>query len=157
MRARSAHGLATPRAADWRDSAACRTEDPSLFFPKGESGPSLLTIEAAKAVCRRCPSAELCLQWALETREEYGVWGGLSEADRRAILRRRGRGTGRGQKPKQEKEKEPGPPRKPAECGTRAGYHKHYRDKTPYCTPCRAANAAANRRLATTGTTRVAA
>lgn len=150
----STHGLTAPRAADWRDQAACRAEDPALFFPRGEGGTSLLTIEQAKAVCRRCPSVELCLQWALETREEYGVWGGLSEADRRAILRRRGRGTGRGAKPKQEKE--PRPPRKPAECGTRPGYHKHYREKTPYCTPCRAANAAANRRLTATGTSRVA-
>jgi WhiB family redox-sensing transcriptional regulator len=144
----------TLRAADWRDKAECRTEDPDLFFPKGEGGPSLLTIDAAKAVCRRCPVFELCRQWALETREEYGVWGGLSEADRRAIHRRRGRGTGRGAKPKQEKE--PRLPRKPAECGTRAGYHKHYREKTPYCTPCRAANTAAQRRRSATGTSRVA-
>ena len=40
---------------DWRHDAACRDEDPELFFPIGNTGPALLQIEEAKQVCRRCP------------------------------------------------------------------------------------------------------
>jgi hypothetical protein len=50
---------------DWRHNAVCREEDPELFFPIGNTGPALLQIEEAKAVCRRCPVMEQCLQWAL--------------------------------------------------------------------------------------------
>ncbi len=73
---------------DWRNSAACRTEDPDLFFPIGTSGPALLQTEQAKAVCRRCPVREQCLQWALRTGQSIGVWGGTSEEERRALKRR---------------------------------------------------------------------
>lgn len=73
---------------DWRHIAVCREEDPELFFPIGNSGPALLQIEEAKAVCRRCPVIEQCLQWALESGQDEGVWGGLSEADRRNMRRR---------------------------------------------------------------------
>ncbi|GGV21317.1 WhiB family transcriptional regulator [Streptomyces griseoflavus] len=73
---------------NWRSSAACRTEDPDLFFPIGTSGPALLQTEQAKAVCRRCPVQEQCLQWALETGQSIGVWGGTSETERRALKRR---------------------------------------------------------------------
>lgn len=73
---------------DWRHNAVCREEDPELFFPIGNSGPALLQIEEAKAVCRRCPVIEQCLQWALESGQDEGVWGGLSEADRRNMRRR---------------------------------------------------------------------
>ncbi len=52
---------------DWRHNAVCREEDPELFFPIGNTGPALLQIEEAKAVCRRCPVIEQCLQWALES------------------------------------------------------------------------------------------
>jgi WhiB family redox-sensing transcriptional regulator len=79
------------RAADWRDFAACRQESPNLFFPDGSTGPWLLIIEQAKAVCRRCPVVDRCLQWALETGQEAGVWGGLSEDERRVLRRRTAR------------------------------------------------------------------
>ncbi|MFI8091117.1 WhiB family transcriptional regulator [Streptomyces sp. NPDC086080] len=72
----------------WRSGAACRTEDPELFFPIGTSGPALTQTEQAKAVCRRCPVQEQCLQWALETGQSIGVWGGTSETERRALKRR---------------------------------------------------------------------
>lgn len=75
------------RAEDWRDAAACRSEDPSLFSPDGSTGPWLLIIEQAKAVCRRCPSRDLCLQWALDERIAHGVWGGLSEQERQGLRR----------------------------------------------------------------------
>lgn len=75
---------------NWRNSAACRTEDPDLFFPIGTTGPAVVQAEQAKAVCRRCPVREPCLQWALETGQSIGVWGGTSETERRALKRRAG-------------------------------------------------------------------
>jgi WhiB family redox-sensing transcriptional regulator len=70
---------------NWRDRAACTGEDPELFFPDGITGSALHQIEEAKAVCRRCPVAETCLQWALESGQAAGVWGGMSEDERRAL------------------------------------------------------------------------
>ena len=73
---------------DWRHRAACRDEDPELFFPIGTGGPALLKIDDAKAVCRSCNVIDDCLEWSLETGQEAGVWGGLSEDERRSVLRR---------------------------------------------------------------------
>jgi len=73
---------------DWRHRAVCREEDPELFFPIGTSGPAQLQTEQAKAVCHRCPVTEHCLQWALETGQDAGVWGGMSEDERRALKRK---------------------------------------------------------------------
>src|SRR5690606_12488566 len=85
----SAWGLDTEPADDWRHHAACRDEDPELFFPIGTSGPALLQVEQAKAVCRRCPVSAECLTWALDRPEEYGIWGGLTEGERGELIRRR--------------------------------------------------------------------
>jgi WhiB family redox-sensing transcriptional regulator len=74
---------------DWRHRAACRDEDPELFFPIGNTGPALQQIEEARAVCRRCAVVDECLTWALESGQDAGVWGGLSEEERR-VLKRRG-------------------------------------------------------------------
>jgi WhiB family redox-sensing transcriptional regulator len=76
---------------DWRHDAACRDVDPELFFPIGNTGPALLQIDEAKQVCRRCPAIEGCLQWALESGQDAGVWGGMSEDERRALKRRASR------------------------------------------------------------------
>ncbi|MGA4867258.1 WhiB family transcriptional regulator [Streptomyces lavendulocolor] len=80
-----------PVNTNWRERSACREEDPELFFPIGNTGPALLQVEEAKAVCRRCPVMEICLRWALEHGEDGGVWGGLSEDERRAMKRRAAR------------------------------------------------------------------
>ena len=80
---------------DWRHRAACRDEDPELFFPVGNSGPALLQIAEAKAVCERCPVVSECLTWALETGQDAGVWGGMSEDERRSLKRRRARARAR--------------------------------------------------------------
>jgi WhiB family redox-sensing transcriptional regulator len=72
----------------WRDRAACLGEDPELFFPIGNGEPALRQIEKAKVVCRRCEVVEACLSWAMESRQEDGVWGGLSADERRALKRR---------------------------------------------------------------------
>jgi WhiB family redox-sensing transcriptional regulator len=76
---------------DWRDKAACLTADPELFFPVGNTGPAVDQIDKAKAVCARCSVTEMCLQYALETSQDSGVWGGLSEDERRALKRRAAR------------------------------------------------------------------
>jgi WhiB family redox-sensing transcriptional regulator len=73
---------------DWRHDAACRDVDPELFFPIGNTGPAILQIDEAKQVCHRCPAMEPCLQWAIESGQDSGVWGGLSEDERRALKRR---------------------------------------------------------------------
>ena len=76
---------------DWRSRAACLEKDPELFFPLSNTGPTLLQIEEAKAVCRSCPVVDTCLQWALESGQDAGVWGGMSEDERRALKRRTAR------------------------------------------------------------------
>ena len=73
---------------EWLDAGACRTEDPELFFPITASGPSARQIDAAKAVCHRCGVQDQCLHYALESHQSDGVWGGLSEEERRALTRR---------------------------------------------------------------------
>ncbi len=76
---------------DWRHEAACLNEDPELFFPIGSSGPALAQIEQAKRVCRTCAVVETCLNWALTTNQDAGVWGAMSEDERRALKRRTAR------------------------------------------------------------------
>jgi WhiB family transcriptional regulator, redox-sensing transcriptional regulator len=72
---------------DWRFRAACRTEDPELFFPIGSSGPVLRQLAEAEAVCRRCLVLLQCRLWAFSTGQETGVWGGLSASERPAMRR----------------------------------------------------------------------
>jgi WhiB family redox-sensing transcriptional regulator len=73
---------------NWRQRAACREEDPELFFPAGTGLEATLQAEEAKAICRRCSVKRDCLEWALWTDQEYGVWGGLTEQERRALKRK---------------------------------------------------------------------
>ena len=73
----------------WRDRASCRDEDPELFFPIGVGGPAVGQIGEAKAVCFGCPVTDVCLQWALDTGMGHGVWGGLTEDERRTLKRSR--------------------------------------------------------------------
>lgn len=75
-------------ARGWQNRAACRDEDPEIFFPIGDTGPALLQIEDAKAVCRRCDVADRCLDWAMAADEQAGVWGGMSESERRSLKQR---------------------------------------------------------------------
>lgn len=71
----------------WRDQAACRHVDANLFFPVGTTGTAIDSIAAAKAVCGSCPARDACLQFALETKQEDGVWGGTDEVERRRLRR----------------------------------------------------------------------
>ncbi|MEV4948896.1 WhiB family transcriptional regulator [Streptomyces sp. NPDC053755] len=73
----------------WRASAACTNVDPDLFFPVGTGAPALIQAEEAKEVCRRCPVRRECLEWAMDdSRQVTGVWGGLTEDERRSLKRR---------------------------------------------------------------------
>ena len=72
---------------DWRDDAACRDTDPDLFFPVGTTGPAIEQIESAKAVCDACAAQAACLEFALTTNQESGIWGGTSEEERRKLRR----------------------------------------------------------------------
>ena len=72
---------------DWRDDATCRDLDPDLFFPVGVTGVAVEQIEAAKAFCKVCPSQGQCLEFAITTNQEYGVWGGTTEDERRVLRR----------------------------------------------------------------------
>jgi WhiB family transcriptional regulator, redox-sensing transcriptional regulator len=69
----------------WAAYASCRDADPELFFAATEGG-------AAQAIriCRGCPVQGECLAWALDTRVRYGIWGGLTERQRRRVARRTG-------------------------------------------------------------------
>jgi len=72
----------------WRTDAICRDTDPDLFFPVGTTGYAVLQIDRAKQVCGECPVSAECLQYALDTNQDSGIWGGTSEEERRAIRRR---------------------------------------------------------------------
>lgn len=81
--------------ADWRAESACRDQDPELFHPLGgeqgrpRTGVNLAQERAAKAVCNRCPVRLECREWALAIADDWGIWGGLNETERRKL--RRGR------------------------------------------------------------------
>jgi WhiB family redox-sensing transcriptional regulator len=79
-------------AWQWQRLGSCRGMDSAVFFhPDGERNPSRARRTAqAKAVCHRCPVIEQCREFALQTREPFGVWGGLAESERRVILEQRG-------------------------------------------------------------------
>lgn len=73
---------------DWQHSAACRDEDPELFFPVSDLGPGARQAEQAKAVCAGCPVRAECLEYALENGLDYGIFGGLTEQERRRVRSR---------------------------------------------------------------------
>ena len=74
---------------DWRNDAVCRDTDPALFFPVGTTGNALIQIEHAKNTCAECTVSQECLDFALDTNQDSGVWGGLTEEERRVIRRQR--------------------------------------------------------------------
>lgn len=120
MTARSANSPAPGRLG----TAACAAPqyDPELWFPNPTD---LLAVTEAKAICATCPLIRQCRDYALDPRISDGIWGGMSEAERRAARAR----------PK------PSVPRSEARCGTEAGYQRHYADKTRRCQPCLDAHA----------------
>lgn len=75
----------THNTTDWRDRAACRDEDPELFFPVSDVGPGARQTAEAKTVCGRCPVRRECLDFALDNGLDYGIFGGTTERERREI------------------------------------------------------------------------
>jgi WhiB family redox-sensing transcriptional regulator len=73
----------SPDERPWAAYGACRDADSDLFFPGPEGDPG----EAVR-ICLGCPVRDECLAWALETRMRYGIWGGLTERERRRLLKR---------------------------------------------------------------------
>ncbi|GHF47645.1 WhiB family redox-sensing transcriptional regulator [Amycolatopsis bartoniae] len=74
--------------SSWQERAACRDEDPELFFPVSAMGPGARQVAQAKAVCARCPVRAECLQYALDTGLDHGIFGGTTDAERRKLFRR---------------------------------------------------------------------
>lgn len=72
----------------WQESAACRYEDPELFYPIGTRDVSSVHTAQAKRVCARCPVKSECLSEALRDRIRYGIWGGKTEHEREQMIRR---------------------------------------------------------------------
>lgn len=101
----------------WRQQAACRGSDPNVFFPgTGES------TRPAQEICATCPVRAECLAYALKSGEKFGIFGGLSERQRRKLRRDE---------------------RKRAACGTDSGYYGHRYRSTDPCPDCLRAHAAA--------------
>lgn len=73
---------------EWQGGAACRGMDSSTFFhpPEERNAARQQRIDAAKQICRTCPAMLACRAHALQVREPYGIWGGLSEDERAALL-----------------------------------------------------------------------
>lgn len=87
----SSRGTLLLESGLWRNTAKCREIDPTVFFPIGSTGSALRQIAAAKVVCGDCSVKDLCLEFALNTNQDSGVWGGESEDERRKIRRERNR------------------------------------------------------------------
>jgi WhiB family redox-sensing transcriptional regulator len=81
--ARSIPAQRTGAPSEWSTEAACRNADPDALFVQGAAQ------NRAKIICRSCPVRVECLADALDNRVEFGVWGGMTERERRALLRRR--------------------------------------------------------------------
>jgi WhiB family transcriptional regulator, redox-sensing transcriptional regulator len=85
----SVRGVSRPSASsvgwveDWTELAKCRTAEPDALFVKGAAQ------QNAKLLCRGCPVIAECLADALDNQTEFGVWGGMTERERRALLKRR--------------------------------------------------------------------
>ena len=80
--------VAGPMAQNWRATGLCKGSDALVFYPPSEDD-SL--AEEAKSIFGMCAVRQPCLEFALTTREKHGVWGGLTERERRRVLRQRRR------------------------------------------------------------------
>lgn len=114
--------------AEWRADAVCASTDPEVFFP--EPGYS---SAPAKRICLACDVRVQCQEWAIEHGEK-GIWGGLSEGQRREIRKARD--------PQPERQRMGGKPA--AACGSKAAYERHVRNNEPVDEACAIAYKAAN-------------
>lgn len=132
----NAHGTTYDPDQHWTTRAACRTEDPELFWPAAERNPwDQQQIEKAKAVCNACPVKADCLEWALANEPDEGVWGAHTGRERSELRARRQRHA-----PKPSRDDTPlGPPTARAGCGTANGHRNHDRNHEQRCQPCETA------------------
>lgn len=100
----------------WCAKARCLGHNPELFFPATGHH---LDERTAKTICSRCPVTTECLNHALDFDERYGIWGGLTQTERRQLIR------------------DSRPPTTTPLCGTERGYHAHLRRRESTCPPCR--------------------
>lgn len=109
---------------DWMEQAACKGMDPAFWYPgKDEAGHPTKHNSPAKDTCRGCPVRQECLEYALDNCEVHGIWGGMSERQRKRL---------RGER------------RAVSKCGTEAGYRRHRYYGQPQCGECLAAHAQHN-------------
>lgn len=73
---------------EWWGRAACRDAEPEVFFPISATAASRDTVQRAKQICASCPVQSQCLSYALRHRQEQGIWGGMTEDERRLLSRR---------------------------------------------------------------------
>jgi hypothetical protein len=139
---------------EWELKAACRSEDPDIFF-------SSKSVGLARQTCQGCPVRMECLESALvreaavAKESRTGIVAGLTGAQRWAIdKQRKAAAKAEGKKPA---EKAPGPGRKPSPCGTEGAYQRHVRKGEPIDQRCKDAHALAYREYRRTGSTRVPA
>ncbi|MFD3955868.1 MULTISPECIES: WhiB family transcriptional regulator [Streptomyces] len=165
----------------WQKRAACRSANPDTLFPNPSDRAA---VRNAIKLCASCPVLTPCREAALAAEHgtskasRHGIAGGLTPAQRwnsdrpkQAEQQTAHCGTTAAyyqhlmsgqpvdpacQAASDRYEQQLTLPPPPPECGTRGGYQKHLREHTAICTPCRQANADADRRLRNTGTTRVA-
>jgi WhiB family transcriptional regulator, redox-sensing transcriptional regulator len=71
----------------WSRQAACHDVSDTMFYPERGRG-MMLAVKAAKRICAGCPVRRPCLNYALANDERHGIWGGLSEPERRKLKRR---------------------------------------------------------------------
>lgn len=76
------------KGSDWRGRAACSRLDPDIFYPVGDGAYACEMTGIAKQACLSCPVRAECLRQALETGEQYGIWGGMTPEERRDLARR---------------------------------------------------------------------
>lgn len=142
---------ATPNALSWAAHAACQGADVDAFFTDSSYG-----IARAKAFCGACPVQDACLAEALRAEDgcRYGIYGGLTPKERADLVKSAARQRAAGL-PAPSVPEPPRIGRPVAQCGTRSAYQRHLKLGEPVDAACRAANTAADRRLRTTGTTKV--
>jgi WhiB family transcriptional regulator, redox-sensing transcriptional regulator len=80
---------ATWNNREWREAAACGAVDTDIFFPNGLTGHAIDQTKLAKTLCNDCRVRRQCLEFALRTNQDHGVWGGATEEERRVIRRQR--------------------------------------------------------------------
>jgi len=81
---RNRTGLGKRTEADWRGLALCQGMETDTFFPESAAG-ALADIAEVKKVCARCPVRSPCLNFAADQGIDHGIWGGLTETERRSI------------------------------------------------------------------------